>query len=468
VHLESVSRDLRSSREAANLALYKNRWADKVRPDDVQYYLNDGLLNFRYDGQYPLAVTVSPMLALQEEQARFRQAETLLSHRAKQVMALLKENIRLGVKVSEAAGCKDVTPAAAPAAAAVTDPKVLARGDFSWLSEEPVDRSVSILIPVKNGEKTLRELLPVLWEQKVREKVEIVAIDSGSTDGSVQLLIEAGATVIAIDPRSFNHGLTRNLLASFARGDVLVFLVQDAIPADDHWLANLIAPLRDPGVAGVCSRALPHVDADPLTRFDTMNDPNGSDQRHIRLITDRAAYDRLAHHPLRLFINFHNMASAMRADLFAKYPFRKVDPFGEDLAWAKELLEAGFKIQHEPSSVIRHSHDYGFAELLRRNYDDGRASRQIVGRTLADHEVVPLIGQLVRRDWEYLEGETGMLGEELEQWRVRAVLRRTAQIVGQWLGVNQHQLPIDLTSLLSITSRIRQAVMEPAKQEVLA
>ena len=75
-------------------------------------------------------------------------------------------------------------------------------------------RLISVLLPVKDGAPFLRELLPVLVRQSLAARLEIIAVDSGSGDESVALLTRYGATVLAIPAAEFNHGETRNLLAT--------------------------------------------------------------------------------------------------------------------------------------------------------------------------------------------------------------------------------------------------------------
>ena len=95
----------------------------------------------------------------------------------------------------------------------------------SPLALERAERATRLgVLPVKNGADRLRELLPRVLEQETSDCVEFVAVDSGSTDDTVDVLREFGATVISIQASAFNHGLTRNLAADFARGDVFVYL----------------------------------------------------------------------------------------------------------------------------------------------------------------------------------------------------------------------------------------------------
>ena len=463
-HLESASRQLPTNGNLPtheiehNTKLYLDRWAGRVQPDDLRYFLEDGLLQIGYTDLYPLQLGISPQLAVVLEGDREAEADRLLRSRSHQVFDLLRDTIRLTVRAAESDLKADHAAAngraSSPSRPTPTVPQRIAEGEVHWLSSEPSSRLVSVILPVKNGGDRLRVLLPRVLAQRTRDSVEFVAVDSGSSDDTVTVLHEFGATVVSIDPAAFNHGLTRNAAASFARGDVFVFLNQSALPADENWLANLIAPLdRDPLVAGVCSRVLPRDDADLLTRRDGLRDPSASPDRQVRRIESVEQYGKLTEHQLRLLLNFHTVSAAIRPEVLARIPFRDM-LMGEDLLWAKEVLEADLKIQHEPSSVVVHSHAYSYADLLRRNVDDGFANRQIVGRRLDEAQVVPTIESLVRDDWRYLEEECELDSAELERWRLESALRRSAQIVGQWLGVNRELLSDDAFALLSLTQRI--------------
>jgi GT2 family glycosyltransferase/glycosyltransferase involved in cell wall biosynthesis len=101
-HLESVSRQGRTKEEQQNNQIYKNRWADRIPPDDLRYYLEDGLLKLGYTPLYPLPFQISPLLAVVKELEGDSTANQLLASRSQQVLDLLKENIRLNIRVQEA------------------------------------------------------------------------------------------------------------------------------------------------------------------------------------------------------------------------------------------------------------------------------------------------------------------------------------------------------------------------------
>ena len=452
-HLESISRDeSRSRNDRHNNDIYRKRWLRRVRPDELSRYVEDGLLEIEYTPFYPMTFSISPLLATMAGSRSKNGIDRLLQSRSRQVLGLLKDNIRLNVRVQEVEareGRRD-----SQKSATASQPQLLARGECQWHSAETSGRVVSIILPVKNGAAKLRQLLPAIQSQRCIDAVEIVAVDSGSTDGSVELLLEARATVISIDPRTFNHGLTRNLAASYASGSILVFLNQSTLPADEFWLANLIAPFsRDSRLAGVCGRVLPREDADLLVARDIGRNINASTNRLVTEFSDPESLRSLTTEKFRALINFHTLSAAIRADVFRRIPFADAD-FAEDLIWGKDALEAGFQIQFEPSSVAYHSHNYTLLDILRRNFDDGVAGRRIVGRDLGDLEVEPAILHLIRDDWRYLESQRGLQLHELEQWRLAAASRRAAQVIGQWLGI-RYGSSIDLPSLLSLTEQIR-------------
>ena len=124
--------------------------------------------------------------------------------------------------------------------------------------------SVSIVLPVWNGAPDLRALLPALASQTFDGEVEIIAIDSGSRDESAALLKSSGARLWRIEQSDFGHGKTRNFGVGQSRGDIIVFLSQDACPVGDFWLRDLVAPLQNPRVGAVFARQLARRDASAL------------------------------------------------------------------------------------------------------------------------------------------------------------------------------------------------------------
>ena len=127
---------------------------------------------------------------------------------------------------------------------------------------------ISVVIPVKDGGPDLDRCLAGIAAQQVDDDVEVVVVDSGSVDGSPERARAAGALVHEIPAEEFGHGRTRNLGVELAGGELVVFTSQDAVAADDHWLARLAAAARSGAeVAGAYGRQLPHPDARPPEVF---------------------------------------------------------------------------------------------------------------------------------------------------------------------------------------------------------
>jgi GT2 family glycosyltransferase len=101
-HLESASREGREADFALDTRLYVERWAERVRPDDLDYYVADGLLKVTYWESYPVRMSISPLVAVVDDRECERQADRLLDARAKQVFELLKETTRLRLQAQEA------------------------------------------------------------------------------------------------------------------------------------------------------------------------------------------------------------------------------------------------------------------------------------------------------------------------------------------------------------------------------
>ena len=116
---------------------------------------------------------------------------------------------------------------------------------------------VTVGIPVLNGARYLEEVLSAIRSQSLDRDVQILVVDSGSTDGSVDIAKSFGAVLHEIPRAEFSHGDTRNLIMRLAEGDHVAFLTQDATPADDGWLAALLEGFEQaPDVAAVFG---PHV-----------------------------------------------------------------------------------------------------------------------------------------------------------------------------------------------------------------
>ena len=122
---------------------------------------------------------------------------------------------------------------------------------------------LSIVIPAFNEEEYITKCLEAIFAQETLFNFEVLVIDSGSTDNTLSLVKNfPQVKIIQIKPEEFGHGRTRNLGARNSKGDFIIFLNADAIPANNQWLKFLIEEIKsDDSLAGVFSRHLPRPDA---------------------------------------------------------------------------------------------------------------------------------------------------------------------------------------------------------------
>ncbi|MDW7684980.1 MAG: glycosyltransferase family A protein, partial [Bacillota bacterium] len=130
----------------------------------------------------------------------------------------------------------------------------------------------SVVILTKNAGPEFSTILEMVRKQKVQSQVEIIVIDSGSSDHTLTISRKFKARILQIQPAEFSHGGTRNLGIRLAKGEFVVLLVQDAIPFNNHWLQALLDNLKnDQKVAGVYSRQIPRPDCNIFTKHALEN-----------------------------------------------------------------------------------------------------------------------------------------------------------------------------------------------------
>jgi len=238
---------------------------------------------------------------------------------------------------------------------------------------------ISICLPVKNAGCGFGRWLDAWQRQRIGEEFELVAVDSGSSDETVERSRAAGARVASVPPASFNHGETRNHLARLARGETLVFTVQDAVPANERVLQELVEPLRqEPGLAGVCGVQIPDPDGDRVGRWETTQLARsvGEHRQWKRL----ESWDEfLTWDIARRFqsVSFDNVCSAVRRSAWERLPFSRID-FGEDLDWSLRVLRGGGALLVNPAAQVVHSHRRGPMAWLRRYFVGRRRTSHVL------------------------------------------------------------------------------------------
>lgn len=295
---------------------------------------------------------------------------------------------------------------------------------------------VSILLLTKNGRRDLDRVLPALFHQKTAATFEIIAVDSGSTDGTLELLRLFPVEVTQIPSHRFHHARTRNLAASLAQGEILVFLSQDAIPAAEDWLETMISNFRDPRVGAVYGRQVPKPGSSTERRdvFDAIYGES-------RMVKDPERRNAMGYR----FYHFSNVNAAIRRSVWERNRFPEELKVFEDLGIAKGILDDGWKIVYEPKAAVFHSHTHSTVGLLKRYFDIGYTLKLLrIWESPGTQE------SLLRDGWKMLQGKLRRASRDgMNRSALYAIQQDAAKSVGLFLGLNQDRLPLMLKRRLS-------------------
>src|SRR5579884_504857 len=230
----------------------------------------------------------------------------------------------------------------------------------------PIKKRISAIIPTRNAGPDFGFLLRKLRAQKAIEQIEIIVVDSGSSDDTVAVAESAGAVVVRISPESFTHSYSRNCGAARATGDYLLFIVQDALPLTDRWLWEMTRVLEKSDVVGVSCAEYPREDSDLFYQLLIWNH-----YRSLRLDRDRIMqWDSSCTSPdgLRANAQLSGISFLILRDVFDKY--RYAGDYAEDLELGIRLISDGNKIGFLYSTRVLHSHNRPAFYFLKRGYVD--------------------------------------------------------------------------------------------------
>ncbi|HEY3853993.1 MAG TPA: glycosyltransferase family 2 protein [Verrucomicrobiae bacterium] len=215
------------------------------------------------------------------------------------------------------------------------------------------DPLVSIILRSFNEAWALRETLPGLAVQDWKNW-ELIVIDSGSTDGSVEL-------IRAAKPRHFhqidnyNPARVLNMGMKLASSEYGIFLNADATPQGSDWLRPLATALKNPGTAAAFGRQIPRPDCRAVFAHD-----------YARCFGETREAVRWEHF-------FSMVSSGLRKDIWAKRGFLESMQYSEDDEYTRWCLAKCFDVVYCPDSVVMHSHNYSAAQAYKRMYGESRA-----------------------------------------------------------------------------------------------
>lgn len=300
-------------------------------------------------------------------------------------------------------------------------------------------RSVSVVIPVKDGERYLEELLDALAREGVQETL---VIDSGSRDRSREIARAAGVELLEIEPAEFSHGRTRNLGAERVGGELICFLTQDATPCPGWLAAYRQAFELEERVGAAFGPHLARPDTSPmiareLSEFFASFSPEGG--------------PALQHAGGQSFLS--NVNACYARACWEEIRFREV-AYSEDQAFGRDMLAAGWAKAYHPGAAVLHAHDYGAAEFMRRYFDEYRGLRETTGHVepFKPAEVARWVAGSVAADRRWLAAQ-GTPAPEQARWMARSAVHHGGRRVFSALGSRAGSLPAPVRSALSLEGR---------------
>ena len=304
---------------------------------------------------------------------------------------------------------------------------------------------VTVAVPVRNGGVVFGELLASVRAQRLDRPIELLVADSGSTDESRELARRHEAELIDVRPEDFSHGATRNLLAARAKGSHIAFLTQDAVPADDRWLAHLLDGFdvaHDVSLVFGPYRARPG--ASLMVRREL-------DQWFGSLSTAAERGAGGAPEVRRTFFTDANGCLSRAA--WERVPFRPVG-YAEDQLLARDMLAAGYAKVYRPDAVVVHSHGYGPIDLFRRSFDEWRGLLEVRAIQAAPALRPAALGvQRAVRDDVALARAEGQAGRRRLATAAASLGHHSLRAAGAALGARADRLPPALRRACSLERR---------------
>ena len=228
---------------------------------------------------------------------------------------------------------------------------------------------VSVVIPVRNGDKTLDKCLSSISKQTIKDEIEIIILDSSSTDDSRIIAKRYGAIILDIADGTFNHGLTRNIGVERAKGGLVYFTVQDAWIAAVDMLENMAKHFDDTELMAVAGhQAVPHEkDKNPLIWYRPFSKHGITE----KVAANKNDFLNLPAIEQRSLIAWDDVVAMYRRTALLEQPFVKTQ-FAEDWVWSYQALQKGWKLIHDSSLLVYHYHHqtykYVFSTCYTINY----------------------------------------------------------------------------------------------------
>ncbi|MCU0532596.1 MAG: glycosyltransferase [Hydrococcus sp. Prado102] len=269
-----------------------------------------------------------------------------------------------------------------------------------------METTISILIRTKNEAKDLPKALELIRQQSLKP-TEIIVVDSGSTDGTVEIIRQQNdIKLIEMKPEEFTFGRSLNIGFQAAKADIIISLSAHAFPCDRDWLKHLVQHFDNPQIAGVYGKQAPQPDAWPPVQRD-----------YLDYYGDRM---RLQSNPEKFNdYSFSNANSAIRRQYWEKRLFDETLTGNEDQEWAQAMLKKGYKIVYEPKAAVYHSHNEPLFKVYQRTYREALATQQLYERKMTLRGALETYYRSILADRRFILDR-----DEQREWLLRSPVYR--------------------------------------------
>jgi len=297
---------------------------------------------------------------------------------------------------------------------------------------------VSVVVPVKDGARRLGEVLDAVLAQ---EPDEVLVIDSGSMDGSVEIARARGVRVLEIPAASFGHGRTRNLGVESTEGELVAFLTQDATPCEG-WLDAYRRVFEDPSVGVAFGPHLPRPETSPMIAREL-------EEFFARL------------DPSEPFLS--NVNACYRRACWVEIRFDDV-PYSEDQAFGRAVRASRWRKEYVREAAVLHAHDYGAIGFMRRYFDEYRGLRRTIGH-VEPWDLRGVRGKVAGdRDWMRARGITRA---GFVRWSARSTIHHAGRKVFSALGSRADRLPARVQRAISLEGTAGAPALERETRRIV-
>lgn len=302
-----------------------------------------------------------------------------------------------------------------------------------WVGAMP--DQFNLVIPSRNAGSAWEAVLNSLEIQSCQPYMSCL-VDSESTDATAPLARTHGFSIERIDPTQFNHGGTRQLAVELLPdAEIIVFMTQDAILADEFAIENLLRAFDDPLVGVAYGRQLPHRGAKPLGAHARLF--NYPDKSYVESLADR---ERMG---IKAAFSSNSFAAYRREALQAVGGFPRDIILGEDTFVAAKMLLAGWKVAYQADARVYHSHDYSLRQEFRRYFDIGVFHAR-------EHWLLDAFGKPEGEGGRFVRSEFAYLFKHAPWLIPSAFLRTGLKYLGYRLGRAERWLPLRIKRGLSM------------------